>query len=465
MVCKSTFLDKKHVICTSFSGIFMKLSTTYKQILAISTPIMLGSAAQNVIVLTDGILLGRVGEVELGAIGFVGVFYLIIAAIGFGFSKGGQLMIARRTGEDKPEEVSKIFYSMLFFELALAVVMFLFMKFGCPYFFALFVDSELIYEKSLEYLDYRAYGVFFSYLGVAIIALYTGIARTTFIIIDTIILGAINIVLNYGLIFGDFGLPEMGIAGAGLASTIAEIVAFIVFVIYMFFDKEIRIFRLDKWPKIDFDIIKQQFRLSTPVVAQAIVGLGSAFVFFSIVENLGERELAITNLIRMVYLCFSIPAWGLCSGIHTIVSNFIGQGKRIAVIPIIKKTAWLSFILMLVIILPSVLIPEYILAIGTDDMSLVYGAIPTLYVLMIILAFFSVASVYFNGLVGTGATFLGLKIQAFWVVIYIGSIYLAVEVIEGGLEMAWGTEIIYWIGIWAFSWWYLRSKRWYNAEV
>ena len=77
----------------------MQLKTTYKQILSISAPIMLGSAAQNVIALSDSVFLYYKSESDFAAIGFVGVFYLVIAAIGYGLSKGGQILIARRMGE------------------------------------------------------------------------------------------------------------------------------------------------------------------------------------------------------------------------------------------------------------------------------------------------------------------------------------------------------------------------------
>ena len=77
----------------------MQPATSYQQILAISTPIMLGSAVQNIIALSDSVFLYHLSEGDFAAIGFVGVFYLIVAAIGFGFSKGGQIIIARRMGE------------------------------------------------------------------------------------------------------------------------------------------------------------------------------------------------------------------------------------------------------------------------------------------------------------------------------------------------------------------------------
>lgn len=449
----------------------MQPNTSYRQILAISTPIMLGSAVQNIIALSDSVFLYHLSEVDFAAIGFVGVFYLIVAAIGFGFSKGGQIIIARRMGQGLPREVGRSFYAMLYFELALAIVMFVFMQYGCQYFFALFVDSDVIYSKSLEYLNYRSYGVFFSYTGVAIVALYTGIARPFFIMIDTLLLAVVNIVFNYGLIYGfdGFGihLPAMGIAGAGLASTIAEIVAFFFFVAYMFWDRQTRDFQLFKLPNIDLKLIRSQLKIGAPIVAQAVVGLGSWFVFFGIVENLGERELAITNLVRMVYLVLSIPCWGFGSGINTLVSNFIGQRKRQAVEPIIWKTAKICFAFTMVLSLPVVLFPEHILypLLGSEDMSLITDARPIFYVLLGILALFSVGAVYFNGLAGTGATYYGLKIQSICAVGYLVYIYGVVEFSSGGLEWAWAAEIFYWIIMLGLTIHYLRSKRWHQLRL
>ncbi len=444
----------------------MKLDTSYRQILAISLPIMLGSAVQNIIALSDSVFLYHLSEVDFAAIGFVGVFYLIIAAIGFGFSKGGQILIARRMGERDPDQVGRTFYAMLYFELGLALVMFLFMQYGTGLFFAAFVNSDIIYEKSLEYIEYRSFGVFFSYAGVAIIALYTGVARTWFIVIDTLILAAVNIVLNYGFIFGHFGLPEMGIAGAGLASSIAEGIAFICFFIYILFDKKARLYGLFRLPKLDWTLIKLQLSMSTPIVAQSVVGLGSWFVFFGIVENLGERSLAITNLTRMVYLVLSIPTWGFASGINTLVSNFIGQKRREVVIPIVWKTAKICLLTTVIISVPVIFFPEQILypLLGGEDMSLIRDSQTTLYVLFGIITLFSVGGVFFNGLVGTGATMYGLKIQALCAVGYLIYIYIVVEFTTGGLEWAWASEIFYWIIMTGLAWMYLKGKNWHRFK-
>ncbi len=446
----------------------MRLDVTYKQIWKISAPIMLGSAAQNVIALSDAVLLYHVGEVEFGAIGFVGVFYITMAAIGYGFSRGGQIMIARRMGEGKPEAVGHIFHTMVMFELFLALLMWLFMHYGSQWFFALFLDhSPAIYEKSLEYIHYRSYGIFFSYAGVAMIALYTGIARTTIILLDTILLAIVNLVLNYGLIFGELGLPAMGIGGSGLASTIAEGVAFLFFVVYMLLDKKNRILRVFSRPYPDWKLTRQQLSLSLPVVAHAAIGQGSWIFFFGMVENLGEKALAISNLARTVYLLLSIPLWGFSAGVNTLVSNLIGQERRQDVLRAAWKTALFCWFVTMIVAIPVLFFPEQLLhpLFNKSEGNLIADTQPVFYMLLVILMMSTFGAVLVNTLSGTGATFFGLKVQALSVLVYLGYIYYVTNMVENvSLPWVWFAEVVYWSVMILMAVLYLRSEKWHSNK-
>ena len=446
-----------------------KLHITYRQIFNLAIPLILGSAGQNIVALSDSAFLYYKSVDDFAAIGFVGVFYLVIAAIGYGFSKGGQVMIARRMGEGKPEEVGRNFFDMLYFELALAFLMFLIMQFGCPILFKYLIKSQVIYDKSLEFLQYRSWGVFFSYGGLAMIALYTGVARTKFIMIDTAIMGILNIVLCYVFVFGKWGAPEMGIGGAALASTLAEGVAFLFFIIYMYFDKKAEAYHLFTPRKVDLSIIKQQMRIGVPSVAQPVVGLGSWFIFFSIVENrMGVPELAITNLVRMVYLFLSIPSWGFASSINTLVSTVIGQRNFEKVMPTIWKTAKLCLLVTMIFALPILLFPNYFiepLLKRTGDDTLIAQAVPVFHVLIVILAIFSIGSIYFNALASTGAAFLGLMLQFVSAILYLLFIHFILSYTNGGLPWAWVGEIVYWSIIMGVTIWYLKSNKWHSLKI
>lgn len=436
----------------------MKLTPSVRQIISIALPIMIGSAAQNVLQLSDSIFLYHLSETDFAAIGFVGVFYLTINAIGYGFSKGAQIIIAKKAGQQDAEGIRRNFQALGIFEAILATIMFLFMYFGSPYFFGLFLQNEAVYKASLEFIEYRAFGVFFAYIGVTLIALYTGIARTKFIMYETLFLLVVNGVLNYVLIFGKFGFPAMGIAGSALASTIAEAMGATVFLIYLYFDKNIRHLKIFSRPKFELQLIKDQFKLAAPIVAQNFVGLGSWFLFFAIIEDMGERALAISNLVRIVYLILSIPCWGFSSATNTITGNLMGQKNYKSILPSMHKTAVICFSMTMVIALPIIFWPEFFLypLLGTQDMTLISEAKPTLKVLLIIVMCSSIISIYINGIAGVGATLVGLAIQVACATVYLIAIYLVVDVYHLSLNIAWSTEILYWlvqlVGVTWFFW-------------
>ena len=412
--------------------------------------------------MTDSVFLYYRSEDDFAAIGFVAAFYLIVAAVGFGFSRGGQILIAHDAGRGEDERVGRSFYSTVYFELVLALGVFLFMSFGAYWLFALLVDTDVVFYKSLEYLDTRKWGVFASYLGVACIALYTGIARPIFLVIDTVILAATNIFLDRALIFGMYGFPEMGIAGAGLASTIAEYVALIVFLVYMLFDRGNRKYALNKLPGWDRELIREIVGLSVPIVAMSVVGLGSGFFFFGLVENFGERDLAVTNIVRIAYLVLSIPTWGFCTGINTLVSYFVGRGQRYDVKVVLWKTAYLCLAVTLLMGIPIVLFPRQVLypILGDGRAYLIEAAYPVFYVLLGILATFSFGSIFFNGLIGAGQTKRALIYQSICALVYMVLVFVVVRSGWGNLSAAWSVEIVYWIMMFILSWRYFQRPKW-----
>ncbi len=444
----------------------MKLNTSYAHIFKISAPIMLGSAAQNIIVLSDNVFLYHYDSIDFGAIGLVGAFYLIIASIGFGFSRGGQILMARKYGENSFSSIGSYFQALIIFELLMAFGIMLSIQYYAEDFFKLFIESPDILSRTLDYIHPRALGIPFSFIGVCLIALYTGVSRPTFILIDTVILALSNIILNYVLIYGHLGFEPMGIKGAAWASTIAEIIAFICFIIYMVFDKKNRIYKLLTISRLKLKNVYQTIDVSLPIVAQSVVGLGAYFFFFTFIENNSSQDLEISNLIRNVYLILSIPTWGYSTGINTIVSSFIGNRKRLAVIPMTWRTTKINIWSTLLITVPICVFPNFFLypLYGGGETDLLSMSSNLLLLLIPILALFSIGSIFLNGLIGTGHTNTAFWIQFIATLLYMIYIYVVIKVYKMNLIWAWSSEFVYWGAILIMSFIYLESKRWHARK-
>lgn len=444
----------------------MRLGTSYGQIFRLSLPIMMGSAAQNIIVLSDNVFLYHYDHLQFAAVGVIGAFYLVLASIGYGFSRGGQIFIARKYGEKDMKSLGMYFQALVLFEAVLAVLIFGFIHLFGYDFLKLLISSTEILDYCYEYLYYRSYGVFFSYLGVALIALYTGIAQPKIILFDTLVLTISNIILNYVFVFGKWGAPAMGIGGSALASTLSEVIAFIVFIAYIVYKRAYKTYHLLDFTSINLRRIYECFSISFPIVIQSALGLGSYFLFFTFIENNSAKDLEISNLIRNIYLILSIPAWGYSAGINTMVSNFIGTKKRQAVFPLIQKTAWLSFLTTSAITLPILLFPEFFLypLFGSSENQLVSESKTILWILFPILGIFSFGSIFINGLTGTGHTKTALWIQTLFTIVYTIYSLMVIKFLKLNLYFAWSAEIIYWLGIMIFVIVYLKTNKWHEKK-
>lgn len=440
----------------------MKSQVSYKTILALALPIILGSAVQNIIAVSDSVFLYHYSELDFEAISIASVFYLIISAIGFGFSRGGQILIARDHGRGDLVQIKKSFYTLLIFELTLALPLFFLIYFFSEEILGVFINDQELLERGAMYLRPRSWGIFFSYIGVGIVAFYTGTSKPKFIIIDTLFLAAINMILNYVLIFGKWGMPAMGIAGAGWASALAEASAFFLFILYMIFERNPIVKGIFNRPVLDVKRFKEIYQISFNIVLQVIVGLGSWLIFFGIIENLGRKELAISNMMRIIYLILSIPTWGFSSAMNTISSYLLGEENVEEIVPATHRVMLINVGMTMALTIPVLVFPEQLLypLFGKSDMTLIYEAQPMFYLLIIIMLLFSYSSVYFDSIIGMGKTRWGFYVKLFTSVSYLLILYYVVEFTELGLKTAWGTEIYYWLVVMLISLYFMFGTNW-----
>lgn len=436
-----------------------------REIWQIAGPIMVSLLAQNIVGVTNTAFLGRVGEVELGASAIGGVFYLILYMVGFGFSTGVQILISRRFGEKNSASIGRIFdnsfYFIGLFSLAVMAVVFLY---GSN-FLRIVLSSDDIYEASSVYLKFRVLGLFFASSALLFRSFYTGISFTKYLSISAAIMAVLNVLLDYLLIFGHWGFPQMGIKGAAIASSISEGFALLFFIWITAGNKRLKEYQLFKLVKPDLAIVKKTLSISIFVMLQFVLSFGSWFVFFMMVEKMGERSLAISNIIRSVYIFLMIPGWALCTVASSLVSSAMGEGKVENVMPIIFRILKLSLLCMLGIVLITAIFPEKAISIYTNNTELIQATVPSYYIILGALIIFSVMSVLFNGVLGTANTKTSLLIEVTTLSAYLGFAWLIAVHLKYSIEWVWMAEYIYFVLIGLLSLWYLKKGNWREKKI
>jgi putative MATE family efflux protein len=436
-----------------------------KHIIKISTPILLSLLAQNIIQVIDTAFLGRVGEVELGASALAGIIYIALYTLGFGFSMGSQILIGRRNGEKNYNKIGDVVIQGAIFLLIPAILLIPLLRYGAVHWIPAMFESADVAGAVTEYLEWRVFGIIFAFVNLMFRAFYIGTARTKVLTVNAVVMAGTNVIFDYGLIFGNLGMPELGIAGAAIASVIAEFASTVFLLVYTR-----KTVDLDKYGfrkiRFQWSVIKKVLDISVFMMVQYLFSIVTWMLFFVFIENyMGERPLAVTNIVRSFYTILTIPSQALGTVASTLVSNTIGADKRDEVINLIKRIAFISLGVMVCVIGIVSAFPRMMIRIYTDDPSLINDTVLPFYVLISSLPIYSMGSVLFNSVSGTGNTRTALKFEIITLFFYLSYMWFVIIHMRFSVAVAWTTEHVYWLFLLTLSFIYLRSGKWKERKI
>jgi MATE family multidrug resistance protein len=443
----------------------LQLQTNYRTILGMAMPISLAMVVPQINFITNNVFLSQLGETALASAGITGVYYLIFAVIGNGLNNGLQALIARRAGQNLPKEIGRLFFHGVWIALAIAALGILATYTFAPAIIRGSLHSTLIANQVIDFLLIRIWGLPLLYLYVMRNALLVGTNQTRFLVWGTLAEALTNIVLDYGLIYGKLGMPELGFNGAAYASIIAEATGLVV--IYAIIHakglhRSFAFFDEISWDKATAKLILTQ---SSPLIAQYAISIMTWEYFYFLIEHHGSTALAVSNVMRNIFGICGIFSWAFASTSSTMVSNIIGQGRSEEVIGLIKKIATLSISVSLVFFLLLNIWPHALLSIFNSDATFIAHGIPVVRVVSIALVMMSFSTVLFNSIIGTGNSKVNLGIEAVTIVFYVVYVYMVLEYWHMPISWGWASEWVYWTTIFVMAFFYLRSGRWKKKVI
>ena len=442
----------------------MKAQITNREIWSIALPIMLGNMAQTIINFTDTAFLGHLGVVALGASMLAGLFYFVFTTVAAGFAIGIQIIVARRFGERNYGRIGVIFQHGSLFVLLLGMVLFSILYFFSDHLLLYLIDSQNIYEASLDYIKYRQWGIAFVCFNFLYRALYVGISNTKVITYSTIIMAVVNIALDYCLIFGNLGLPQMGIGGAALASLCAEISAFVFFTAYTYITLGKREYGMFSLHAPERELMGRILKISTPTMVQKLFSFSVWFIFFVLIEKMGETATGISSITRSIYMILITPCFAFSTTTNTLVSRILGEGKREQVFPTINKVLKNCMLCTIPILIIVALFPVQIAGIYTEDLDFARMVVPSILVICSGTIFQGIGNAYFEAVSGTGNTSAALYLETAILVVYILFI-VAMTHLTTRVELVWTAEILYGALLGILCCLYMKFARWDRKSI
>jgi putative MATE family efflux protein len=254
-----------------------------------------------------------------------------------------------------------------------------------------------------------------------------------------VITNILNIVFNFFLIFGSFGVvPKMGLAGAGLGSTLATTFDFLFYFTVSQLPSYRHRYRILKNFKIDFNVIKRIYKISLPVSFQNVFILLGFLSFITITGFIGIKEQAATQAVISTLFISFLPCFGFGIAVQTLVGNYIGSKKfnlaKIYGLEAAKVASYYTFLLGIVFIL----IPQYVLTIITTNQSIIDVAKPALRIAGFAQIFYATGVVLANGLQAAGKTLYVMLSESITnLLIFVPLAYFFGIYLKGGLIGAW----------------------------
>ncbi len=445
----------------------LQVEVSYRQILKIALPISLAIFIPQLNFIINNIFLGHYSHDSqaLAVAGITGVYYLIFASIGYGLNNGLQALIARRAGENRPEEIGGLFTQGVLIGLLMAVAGIIITWTITPWIFSLIIHDPEVHKKAVDFLRIRIWGLPFLYIYQLRNALLVGTNQSRYLVAGTLAETVTNVALDYIFIFGMYGFLELGFNGAAIASVIAEFTG--MFVIFLVIrqkgiSKRFNLFQRLKWNKQNSSLI---FSMSAPLMFQHAISIISWQFFFLMTEHHGEMALKVSNVMRNIFGVFGCVTWAFAATTNAMVSNIIGQNKKEQVPGLLKKIITLSTGVAIVVCLLLNLLPGVFLSVFGQGDNFIVAALPVLRVVTAAMVLMSFSIIMLSAVTGTGNTRITFSIELLAIILYSIYVYLVSEYYFLPIQFGWMSEWLYWLSLFVPSLLYIRSGRWKKKVI
>ncbi|MEJ2669108.1 MAG: MATE family efflux transporter [Gammaproteobacteria bacterium] len=296
----------------------------YRRILALALPIVGGMISQAIMNVVDAALVGILGAEALAGVGVGGYAVFFVSSLVMGLGSGVQAVAGRRFGEGKTRDCAHGLHAGLLIALVLSVVLIpLVYTLSSPLMLLMNKDPN-VQHAAIPYLQIRtlsilAIGLNFSFRG------FLNAINLSHIYMRTLIcMHVLNGLLSYLLIFGKWGFPEMGVAGAAWGTTLSMYLGSILYAHSTWqYAKQHGFLKV----RLTRQSLNTVFHLAMPNSIQSLFFSAGLIMLFWIIGHIGSAEVAVAHALVTLMLFMILPAMGIGMAAATLVSQALGQGE------------------------------------------------------------------------------------------------------------------------------------------
>jgi len=424
---------------------------------------MLGMLSANLLTVVDRMMIGRLGDSALAAVGQGAFLCQLATALVLGLTTAVQAMTARAAGAGDQAQCALPLNGGLAVSLIMGIPIAVVGWFLAPLLFPLLHPDPAVVAEGAPYVRMVLLGAAALGATVAFQGFWNGMGRPVVYLRVLALMHLLNIALNYLLIFGKLGLPAMGTAGAGLASTLAAVAGTAVhFWLGMRHARD--------WgflsARPDADLLRRVFRLSIPSSIQYTTFSAGYLAFLWMVARLGTAETAAAAILITVLQVALMPGVGMGQAAATLVGQALGRKDPDEAARWGWDASQAGFAILLILGLPMILIPDAVTGlfiINPDTVALARGPMRLSGLLV---ALFAVNFTIMYSLLGAGAAkrVMATSVSCQWL-FFLPAVYVVGPVLGYGLFEIWLVQMAYGLLLFLAYTLQWRAGVWRNIAV
>ncbi len=333
----------------------------YRELLAIAVPMILSSGTQSMMHVIDRVFLTWHSEAAVAAALPSGILFWSCLSLPFGIVSYSNAFVAQYDGARQPERASRSVWQAVYFAIACGILLAI-PAFWSAQLFRVIDHLPDVQKLEVEYFSWICLGATPALLSAALSSFFSGRGRTGLVFAVNAASMLVNAAMDYAMIFGWGPIPAMGMAGAAIATNLANVFAVACFIVLLTRQDARVTYGFWKHWRFNGLLMKDLFKFGGPSGLQMFLDVAGFAAFMMMIGWIGQRELAATNIAFNLNTLAFIPVIGVGIAVSTLVGHRIGEGRP----DIAEKSVIKGFVLaggiMLVCGAVYVLAPQILLA-------------------------------------------------------------------------------------------------------
>jgi MATE family multidrug resistance protein len=339
--------------------------TDFQILLKLAIPLILTGAIEASIGFFSTFFLARLGKQTLAAGGLVGWFFATLMVVLWGTLTAVSVLVSRKHGEKNNKAISLVLRDSLILISLIVIPIFFLLRHMAPI-FGWAGQGQDIVHLAKAYLNGLAWGVLPDFVGLVLTQFLIGLGHTRTSMFFTLIWVPINIISNYALVFGKFGLPALGIAGIGWGMTFSYWVAAIGLIIYIVSRAEYRCYFPEMFKFSRLQYLKEILYIGLPMGGMFCLEIGFFFVVALVMAHFGSQVLAANQIIMQYLGMLTSVTFSIAGAITVRMGHMLGAKEPAAAERAAMAGVWIAVLYTAVIAVCCWLLPNYLISLDFD---------------------------------------------------------------------------------------------------